>query len=193
MKDTSPTLHTARLLLRPLRPADAAAVAALANDWDVVRMTGTLPFPYRIDDAYRFIDRAGRRGPLEWAVVTDRLIGCIGAGKGLGYVLGRVHWGQGYATEAATAALDAYFARPLHRSIAASANPENAASLRVLEKLGFVRIGQSLKPCKARGHDCLVIDMALSREAWRAATARPAKPLPTRSSQSDVSDVRHIS
>lgn len=186
MTEPSPAIRTPRLLLRPLRPADAAAVAALMNDWDVVRMTGTLPFPYRIGDAYRFIDRAGQRGPLEWAMVTDRLIGCIGASKGLGYVLGRAYWGQGYATEAATAALDAYFAVPLHRSIAASANPENAASLRVLEKLGFVRIGRSLKPCKARGHDCLVIDTTLSREAWRAATAGPAPDQPAATACANV-------
>ena len=89
------TIRTERLLLRPTGPADAAAVAVLANDWDVVRMTGTLPFPYRIDDAHRFIHRARRRGPLEWAVVTGRLIRCIGASNGLGHVLGRAHWGQG--------------------------------------------------------------------------------------------------
>ena len=163
MINPSPDIRTDRLLLRPLRPADAAAVAALANDWDVVRMTGTLPFPYRIDDAHRFIHRAGKRGPLEWAVVTDRLIGCIGAGRGLAYVLGRVHWGQGYATEAAVAALDAYFAEPTNRSVYASAFLDNPASCRVLDKLGFIPIRQSFK---ARGHDWLVFEMTLDRAAW---------------------------
>ena len=163
----TPVLHTARLLLRPLRPADAAAVAALVNDWDVVRMTGSLPFPYRIGDAHRFIERAGKRGPLEFAVCTDRLIGCVGAGHGLAYVLGRAHWGRGYATEAAVAALDAYFAEPTNRSLYASAFLDNPASGRVLDKLGFVPIRQTFKPCKARGHDWLVFEMTLDRTVWR--------------------------
>ncbi|MGD8836174.1 MAG: GNAT family N-acetyltransferase [Desulfobacteraceae bacterium] len=55
----------------------------------------------------------------------------------LGYRLCRDCWGCGYATEAASAMLsEAYHATDVNR-IMACAHPENTASIRVLEKLGF--------------------------------------------------------
>ena len=59
----------------------------------------------------------------------------------LGYTLARAAWGRGYATEAAGAVLRWAFAGlRLHRMVAV-ADPANAASLRVLEKLGMTRLG----------------------------------------------------
>ncbi|MBM3507680.1 MAG: hypothetical protein FJX64_08185 [Alphaproteobacteria bacterium] len=49
-------IRTPRLILRAPRADDAAAIAALANDWDVVRQTASLPFPYTEADARIFID-----------------------------------------------------------------------------------------------------------------------------------------
>jgi len=54
----------------------------------------------------------------------------------MGYVLARDVWGRGYATEAAAALLAYGFAAGLHR-IGATCDPENAASARVLEKIGM--------------------------------------------------------
>lgn len=55
----------------------------------------------------------------------------------LGYRLCLKHWGQGYATEAAMAILGYGFG-PLNRSkIIAFVLPENRASVKILEKLGF--------------------------------------------------------
>lgn len=58
-----------------------------------------------------------------------------------GYMLGYEHWGQGYATEAARAAVDFGFETlGLHR-IYAEALSENTASRRVLEKIGMRQEG----------------------------------------------------
>lgn len=59
----------------------------------------------------------------------------------LGYWLGREYWGQGYGTEAVTAAIDFGFdALGLHR-IFATHIQRNVASARVLKKVGFKREG----------------------------------------------------
>lgn len=55
----------------------------------------------------------------------------------LGYRLCLNHWGRGYATEAATALLRYGFGPLLRETILAFALPQNRASLKVLDKLGF--------------------------------------------------------
>ncbi len=74
---------------------------------------------------------------------TSTMIGFTRLGLGgpkaaeLGYAIRRDLWGQGYATEAAAVVLDFGFATlGLHR-IQAACGPDNAASQRVLAKLGF--------------------------------------------------------
>lgn len=54
----------------------------------------------------------------------------------IGYGIGAAYWGRGYATEGA-AALCRWALENGARTLEAEAAPENAASMRVLEKLGF--------------------------------------------------------
>jgi RimJ/RimL family protein N-acetyltransferase len=56
----------------------------------------------------------------------------------VGYWVGRAFWGRGVASQALMAFVDVDRARPLHAGVVA----HNAASIRVLEKCGFVRSGQ---------------------------------------------------
>ena len=88
----------------------------------------------------------------------------------LGYTLARAAWGRGYATEAARAVLRWGFAGlRLHR-IVAVADPANAASLHVLEKLGMTRRGR--REC----YGAVMAEHALSLGAWRdAAGPSPAR------------------
>ena len=65
------------------------------------------------------------------------------------YWLGREHWGKGLATRALTEFLDIETARPLYGVAAA----DNAGSLRVLEKCGFARAGESKGFANARGEE----------------------------------------
>jgi aminoglycoside 6'-N-acetyltransferase len=63
----------------------------------------------------------------------------------VGYTIARAHWNLGYATEAVAALLTYAFSTfALHR-IAASVDPRNAASCRVLEKAGFRKEGHFLQ------------------------------------------------
>jgi RimJ/RimL family protein N-acetyltransferase len=58
-----------------------------------------------------------------------------------GYILGRAHWGHGYMGEAMDAILDYAFGPMGLSRIEADTDPRNAASIRMLERLGFVREG----------------------------------------------------
>jgi len=55
----------------------------------------------------------------------------------LGFMLVRSYWGQGFATEIGHALIDYAFSHEAIKSLMATATPNNAASIRVLEKLGF--------------------------------------------------------
>ena len=56
----------------------------------------------------------------------------------VGYWLGREYWGRGLATAALAELVQQLEVRPLHAWVAAT----NGGSIRVLEKCGFVRVGE---------------------------------------------------
>ena len=59
--ETSPVIETRRLTLRAPERRDARRMAELANDFDVVRMTSRMPWPYTLKDAEAFIGRCEQR------------------------------------------------------------------------------------------------------------------------------------
>jgi ribosomal-protein-alanine N-acetyltransferase len=159
-------LEMPRLVLRELHDDDAPAVHAYASDAEVVRYLDW--GPNTPEDTARFLAtaRAARdavpRTAYHLAIVlrtTGHLIGgcrieirnaASGAGD-LGYVLGRPHWGQGYATEAIRALVSFGFeSLALHR-IWATCDARNAASARVLEKLGMKREGHLRHDVRRKG------------------------------------------
>jgi RimJ/RimL family protein N-acetyltransferase len=81
---------------------------------------------------------------LTWTVVSDGAvagnIGCweYDGGRFVGYWIGREFWGRGLATQALAELLTVVDARPLHAHVVKS----NVASIRVLEKCGFVKVGE---------------------------------------------------
>jgi RimJ/RimL family protein N-acetyltransferase len=166
-------IESLRLVLRPPLPADAPAVAALANNYAVARMVSRLPYPYHREDAEAFFATL----PQAHAADTDHVfvltlngapIGMIGLHRRdglfeLGYWLGEPFWGQGFATEAGLALLAWAEARG-ERAFAARHYVENAASGHVLAKLGFRYTGQETREfCLARGDD--VPSRAMIRDA----------------------------
>ncbi|MFJ7175760.1 GNAT family N-acetyltransferase [Streptomyces massasporeus] len=74
------------------------------------------------------------------------------------YVVGRAHWGQGIATAALAELIKLEPARPLHAGAAA----DNAGSLRVLEKCGFVVTGRSRCFARARDEEIDLVHLTLS-------------------------------
>jgi RimJ/RimL family protein N-acetyltransferase len=135
-----------RLFLRPGWPEDWGELSARIADAGIVRSIAMAPWLYTAGDAREFLAREDdpRCPRLLVTLPTgngSELIGCTGLARGevgaeLGYWIARPYWGQGYATEAARAALS--LARTLgHRRIVASHFEDNPASGRVLAKLGF--------------------------------------------------------
>ncbi len=139
------SLRTERLRLRPFRESDLDAVARLYADPRFMRYIG--PVTDR-DDAWRhmamLIGHWQLRGYGLWAVEhEEKFVGRIGLhfpegwpDLEVGWALDPAVWGRGLATEGARTAL-AQAATVLGRPDPVSAiHPDNAASIRVAEKLG---------------------------------------------------------
>lgn len=148
------TITTERLVLRPLEMADAQIICKLADDLEVARWLTNMPHPYRPEDAVEFISQQRSNNGHVWAITFENQpVGIIGHVRELGYWLywlGRDYWGHGYATEAGMAFLAAIDARFGALDITASCFDDNPASKRVLNKLGFVKTGESTAKAKAR-------------------------------------------
>ena len=148
-------IETARLILRPWRESDLAPFAELNADPIVMRfLRGVLTRDE--SDAYvrrRVQQHFADHGFAKWAVEAPGLAPFIGA-VGLGHVqyeasftpavevawrLDQRFWGQGYATEAARAAMADGFARLGLREIVAVTTLGNIASQRVMQRLGMTR------------------------------------------------------
>jgi ribosomal-protein-alanine N-acetyltransferase len=148
------SLGTPSLDLRPFADGDAEAMHRIYSDPVVMRYVATGPAAniaatQRLLNDYAVHQRA--HGFSFWGVVeraSGMLIGDAGlyrtpAGEvELGYTLALAAWGRGYATEAATAWLEAAFGPLGITEVIALAEPDNVASLRVLEKAGMRRTGE---------------------------------------------------
>jgi RimJ/RimL family protein N-acetyltransferase len=164
-------LLTERLHLRRPIEADASAIIAVAGDWEVARRLGRVPHPYTLEDFRVFIERVVPSEPT-WAIVvrrSDELVGVIGlAPQGecrsaeLGYYVGRPHWGQGLATEAAQAIVRFGLETMGYAKLTSRYHADNPASGRVLEKLGFKTVGRSQYPCLADGKSKPSVEVELT-------------------------------
>lgn len=163
-------LTTARLTLRPPVPADAGPLAAQSSDLRVARMVSRIPHPNTPEIVAGFID-AARAAAIPLFVIDDGAPrGMIGIEDGeLGYWLAPAVWGRGYATEAARALLAFAFDRLALAQVRAGVFGDNAASARVLAKLGFRPAGRSRAYSAGRGAEVDQIDLTLSATDWRAA------------------------
>ncbi len=173
-------IETPRLWLRWPRAADVNDILRYANDPEVALKTAVIPYPYTVSDAEMFVLNArtdnAKGAALHLALTPKRMpgeaIGMISLGGAqtrgvgtLGFVLARRFWGQGYMTEAATAFVDLVFSLTSIGEIASSALPSNLASQRVLEKVGFERVGNAVAHWAARGGDVEVERFMLKRGA----------------------------
>ncbi len=165
-------LKTHRLTLRPPAPADAARVSLLAGDYEVASMTATIPHPYSKAMAADWIGEVcqGDEGVVFMIEQSGAVIGCTGYRAfgadhaELGYWIGKVFWGQGYATEAVRALIAHAFDTDGFDYLLAGYFEDNPASARVIEKLGFVAQGGELRECVARGGSAQCITARLDRD-----------------------------
>jgi len=159
-----PILNTPRLVLRPFEEADARPLFALASNPRVTQFT-LWEHHKSIADSEMFVRDYARCRYLEgvpepYAVCLkddDAVIGAVGCfwsaqphgTMELGYWIGEPFWGHGYAAEACRATVELAFQHCEPQRMQARVIVGNAASIRVLEKLGF-RYEGLLRSCLLR-------------------------------------------
>jgi [ribosomal protein S5]-alanine N-acetyltransferase len=185
----TPTVQTPRLRLRPFDDADADALFALHSSARVLRYWDAPPWTERAR-ADRFIaacrrmaeDGSGARLAVD-RTSDGAFIGWCALVRwnpdhrsaSMGYCFDDAAWGHGYATESARALLQwAFDTLDLNR-VQAETDTRNAASARVLEKLGFVREGTLREDCVVNGDVSDSWVYGLLRREWQAAS-QPVAP-----------------
>ncbi|GFE48324.1 N-acetyltransferase GCN5 [Roseobacter cerasinus] len=167
----SECIQTDRLVLRPFRDADVSRVAELIGTLAVSRWLTRVPHPYSHDDARGFFARNAQddlvRAVTRADDAADEVIGCCSIQTELGYWLGQPFWGLGYASEAAKALVDRYFSR-CQADLQSGYMLGNAASARVLSKLGFAPTRIDPAECQATRTPVNLQKVTLSRETWEA-------------------------
>ncbi|AFY42803.1 GNAT family N-acetyltransferase [Nostoc sp. PCC 7107] len=169
-----PQLKTQRLTLRGFCEEDLDVYADMCAHPEVMRYVG-MGQPLSRGESWRnmamIIGHWQLRGYGLWAVEesqTSEMIGRIGCwqpegwpGLEIGWSLRRDYWGYGFATEAATAAMNYAFNQLQRSQIISLIHPQNVASVRVAQKLGEKLQGTT----EIFGTEVLVY--GLSREDWQ--------------------------
>jgi RimJ/RimL family protein N-acetyltransferase len=176
----TPPIETARTLLTPWQSNDWRGLHALATEPEVMRyITGGAS--WNESQTQEFVARQLRhfseRGYCMWRLIvksdgaseTDRNVdGLCGIQPlpetneiEIGWWLAERHWGHGIATEAARAAARDAFERVGLDRLVAIAQKENAASLRIMQKLGMAYERDHIH----RGIP--VVLYSVSRDHWR--------------------------
>jgi RimJ/RimL family protein N-acetyltransferase len=159
-----PMLTGGRVRLRPLGKADALDLFAVHSDARVMRYWSH-PAWTELEQAIARIEELDRGNATAefytWAATidgSDRLIGTVSLfalnrtqqRAEVGYALASPMWGHGYATDMLRIAIGFAFDSVGLSRLEADIDPRNAASCRLVERVGFVREG-------------------LLRERWRVA------------------------
>jgi ribosomal-protein-alanine N-acetyltransferase len=149
------TRRTSRLLLRPMRPGDAAALLEIHGDAQVARYLSR-PRWTSIDEAHvriaQDIAEIESGGSLRLGIERTDDGGLIGEctlfsfheasrRAEIGYSMATKAWGRGYMHEALSALLDLGFGALSLNRVEADIDPRNNASARSLERLGFMKEG----------------------------------------------------
>jgi [ribosomal protein S5]-alanine N-acetyltransferase len=147
--------ETERLILRELLPSDLDGMFELYSDPQVHKYIGNkiITDKNQIIEVINFVRQQYiDNGIGRWAISekrTDNFIGWTGFKYiteltnchqnfyDLGYRLIRKYWGQGIATETAIVALDYAFNKLNVNEVYATASYENAASNKILKKVGL--------------------------------------------------------
>ncbi len=147
-------LHTPRLILRPWREADRAALARMCADPEVMWDYGHVFTPEESGLRFtRYGDAYARLGYCRW--VLERrddgvFLGYCGIqpilgarpvpdGVEIGWRMIRAAWGQGYASEAARASLQDGFERCGLKEVWSYTAADNARSQAVMRRIGLAR------------------------------------------------------
>ena len=138
------------VVLRKWSPTDKAELIALCNAVDRTYLSDRMPFPYTEDDADWWLGMVrlndGKKGIFRALTVDGKIIGSVSVERSsddmkegeLGYMLLTEHWSKGFATEAVEQICGIAFRELDLDKITAKVYEPNIASIKVLEKNGFI-------------------------------------------------------
>lgn len=141
------------ILLREFRKKDAVGIQRIANNINIAKnLRDGFPHPYTLNDAHKFIENAMvQTPPCLFAIdYQGKYVGNIGLAKGqdvyhqsaeIGYFIGELYWGNGIATRAVNLITEYGFQQLNLIRIHTGIYDYNEASMRVLEKCGFIKEG----------------------------------------------------
>jgi len=177
-----PQLEARNLVLRRLQGSDSDAIFKILADNEVTR--------YYDEASFTAISQAGsqieawengfvNKRCIRWGIARKADGGIIGScgyygfhpwhkRASIGYELARPFWRQGIMTEALDAILDLGFNRMELNRIEAVVMPENSASIKLLEKLGFHNEGllKEYENWGSKGFTDLCM-LSLLRKSWK--------------------------
>jgi ribosomal-protein-alanine N-acetyltransferase len=148
-----PVLETERLILRMIRNDDRQEMFEIRSNRQTMQYIPR-PLANTVEDAQKVIDMINgfveRNERINWAITekgSDKMLGVIGYVRMLedahrsevGYVMHHDSMGKGFAKESLQAVVDYGFNVMNLHSIEAIIRPDNAASIKLVEKLGFIR------------------------------------------------------
>lgn len=179
-----PKLTGDRINLRRLTRSDAEEFQPLANDPRVAEYLPRLPKPYTRDEARKWVNKTHRdaRRDAEYhfgienpatgqivGMVSLRALNFVDGNAELGYWVARKYWQRGFGSEAVRLILALAFQQlQLHRVYALVAK-SNTASIRLLEKSGFMREGVSREVWRHEGKLEDIYSFGLLRPEYGAA------------------------
>ncbi len=141
--------------LRPVTPADLSDLFRFQCDADGARMAAVVPRDSQSFASHWEKALIDRTIVARAITLDDVLVGHISCFNmdgldSVGYWIARDYWGCGIATRALALFLQEVRKRPLHARVAR----HNAASIRVLERCGFVLTGYEHAPATERFLEC---------------------------------------
>lgn len=185
-KGRLPTLSASRLQLRWITPADEEALYEIFSNPDVMRYWSRTPFTHfgEATELRQAIEKCfAEQSLFQWGIAQkgdDRVIGTctishIDRSNGraeLGYALGRAHWGKGLMREALDVLVDFAFGELGLRRLEADVDPDNTASVKMLERLGFQREGYMRERWAVGGAVQDSLFYGLLKREWEAARTK---------------------
>ena len=178
-----PTIQLTHAVLRPWNAEDAPALVRHANNPSVAsNLRDGFPYPYTLSDAKQWLNMV--RDKTGDVILAIEVMGEAAGGIGLhghkdvyrynseiGYWLSEKHWAKGIMSEAVGAMVNYAFARTRWLRLFACVFANNPASMRVLEKNGFMAEAIHRKAVMKEG---VLMDehlYALLKEQWKESSS----------------------
>jgi RimJ/RimL family protein N-acetyltransferase len=163
-------IRTERLLLRAARPEDLEDMHAVLSNREAMRFWSTEPHT-DVEQTREWLESMICDSPaLRVDFIVEyggRAIGKAGCWRlpQIGFILHPEYWGRGFAREAMEAVIARVFEGLFVPEITADVDPRNAASLALLQRLGFEKTGTASRTWFIADEWCDSVYLALKRPA----------------------------